>query len=301
MIELMDFDQCNSRKRLQKHINNIKFMMERAITKKEVCGTNINKKGNEYKNGREAKTSLIRSQKLIYELHEFVKEELSFYGVNKDNIYPYIGEAKPEIRMSGLFKQKDQDVCVVPNKILNKRELITWGPLSNTGIYTEYGRYKEERILATNVRSQLSSIEKNSDTLFERMIAEAFNLHYQYPRLVLGELYMIPVYEYDDGKMLDDSVGFKEKQAPIEKYIEFFSYLNNYSNNDDVYKYTRAGLIIVDFKRKIPKIYESTSELKVDGLVNNNFDIELSNLSPVSYVYKLLESYDLTWGIDVLK
>lgn len=276
-------------------------MMESAITKREVDGSNVDRKGNRFKNGREAKTSLIRSQKLIYELHEFVKEELAFYGIDKNNIYPHIGEAKPEIKMSGLFKQKDQDVCVVPVKITNKKELITWGPLSNTGVYTEYGRYKEERILATNVRSQLSSLEKNSDTLFERMIAEAFNLHYQYPQLILGELYMIPVYEYDDKKMLANSVGFKSRRSPLEKYIKFFSYLNNYSNDNDAYKYTRAGLVIVDFNHNVPKIYESTSELKVDGLVKNDFNLELSNLSPVSYVYKLLESYDSMWGIDYLK
>ena len=54
------------------------------------------------------------------------------------------------------------------------------------------------------------------------MIAEAFNLYYQYSKLVLGELYMILVYEYDDNKMLNNSVGFKSKHSPIEKYINFF-------------------------------------------------------------------------------
>ena len=53
------------------------------------------------------------------------------------------------------------------------------------------------------------------------MIAEAFNLHYQYSKLVLGELYIILVYEYDDNKMLNNSVGFKSKHSPIEKYINF--------------------------------------------------------------------------------
>ncbi|OQQ87434.1 hypothetical protein B6U57_06175 [Ligilactobacillus salivarius] len=296
---MIEFNWSSSKNRLQNHVNNMKTMMEIAITKKKIEIGGVSEKKT-FKNGREAKTSLIRSQKLIYELHEFVKEELYFYGINKDNIYPPIGEAKPEIKMTGLFKQKDQDVCVVPSKIKNKKELITWGPLANTGIYTDYGQYKEERILATNVRSQLSSIEKNSDTLFERMIAEAFNLHYQYPNLVLGELYMIPVYEYEDNKMLNNSVGFKSKHSPIEKYIKFFSYLNDYSNKNDAYKYTKAGLVIVDFNRSIPKIYENTLELKKDGLVDDNFDLDLSKLSPISYVYDLLESYNSIWGIDKL-
>ena len=44
----------------------------------------------------------------------------------------------------------------------------------------------------------MSSLAKNSDTLFERTFAEAQNLHMRYPDIVLGEVYLIPVHEYDD-------------------------------------------------------------------------------------------------------
>lgn len=202
--------------------------------------------------------------------------------------------------MTGIFKQKNQDVCIVPSRIPSKKSLINWGILQNSGKYTDYGEFKEERILATNVRSQLSSLEKNMDTLFERMIAEATNLHYKYPNLVLGELYMIPVYEYDNEKMKENKVRFKKKHTPIEEYIKFFSYLNNYSNKNDPYKYTKAGLILVDFNKKDPKIYNKTSELIKDKLVNKNFTIELNDLSPIKYAYDLLKIYDSKWGIDLL-
>ena len=44
----------------------------------------------------------------------------------------------------------------------------------------------------------MSSLAKNADTLFERIFAKSLNLHMRYPNIVLGEVYLIPVYEYDD-------------------------------------------------------------------------------------------------------
>lgn len=60
------FDMRSSNQNLQKHIKRVKSMIETAIT--HSC---INNK--KFKNGVEAKNSLIRSQKLILQIHEFVK------------------------------------------------------------------------------------------------------------------------------------------------------------------------------------------------------------------------------------
>lgn len=299
---MKEFDYNASLSRLQLHINNIKKMLETAITKKEVDGKTSNNNGVLYQSGLQAKQSLIRSQHLVYQLHEYVKEEFIAYGVNPDNIYPHLKEDKPETKMSGLFKQKDQDVCVVPSKIENKPEPITWGAMKNENAKTAYGRYKEERILATNVRSQLSSVNKNRDTLFEREFAEATNLHLQYPKLVLGEIYLIPVYEYDDKEMKHENIKFKKKQTDLEKYINFFQFINSYDySKQNFYAYDFSALIIADFSHKpLPKIYLSIDELKKDGLVSPEYDATFSALSPVRYSYRLLEKYDSIWGFDLL-
>lgn len=299
---MREFDYNASLNRLQQHVNNIKQMLETAITKKEVDGTNSNNNGVPYQNGLQAKQSLIRSQHLVYQLHEYVKEEFIAYGVNPDNIYPHLKEDKPETKMSGLFKQKDQDVCVVPSKIKNNPELITWGAMKNENVKTEYGRYKEERILATNVRSQLSSVNKNRDTLFEREFAEATNLHLQYPKLVLGEIYLIPVYEYDDKEMKQEKIKFKKKQTNLEKYINFFQFINDYDySKQNFYAYDFSSLIIADFSHNpSPKIYLSIDELKKDGLVSPNYNANYDSLSPVQYSYRLLKKYNSIWGFDLL-
>ena len=48
--------------------------------------------------------------------------------------------------------------------------------------------------------SQMSSIAKYGYSLNE-LFAEALNLHMMYKDAVLGEVYLIPVYEYDEATM----------------------------------------------------------------------------------------------------
>jgi len=295
-----DFNQKNSFDRLQQRVNNIQELMNSAIKNASYTDpyTNVlitaNTKGIEFGNGLIAKTSLIRSQKLIYELHEFVKDEFIYYGIDPKLIFPPKNQSTPEINISGRFKQKQQDVCIVPDDIDDKLEVIDWGILRYSGKETPYGAYKEERILSVNLRSQLSSLAKNTDTLFERMIAEPLNLHLQYPRMVTGELYMIPVYEYDDRTMTSNEVSFKRNVTDLAKYISFFSELNGYNSTkieNEPFKYNHAGLLIVDFSKDIPKIYTNTDELKEDNLIAQDYSLELSNISPVDLPYKLLSEY----------
>lgn len=295
-----EFDYESSYSRLQERVKSIQNLMNSAIKNSSYTDPYSNilidsrTSGSKFSDGLDAKTSLIRSQKLIYELHEFVKDEFIFYGIDPKLIFPPKNQATPEINISGIFKQKQQDVSIVPDDIDDKLEPINWGILRYSGKNTKYGAYKEERILTVNLRSQLSSLAKNSDTLFERMIAEPLNLHLQYPKMVTGELYMIPVYEYDDVAMKTNVIKFKKKKIDLAKYISFFSELNGY-NSDNIknepYKYNHAGLLIVDFSKNDPKIYTSTNELIMDGLIDNNYALELSEISPVNLPFKLLQDY----------
>jgi len=105
-------------------------------------------------------TSLIRSKSLISLLHQYVIEEL------KKRVEP--SWVVTDKKVYGFPKTKEQDIIVQP---LQNGTNVSVGP-----------------IMAVNVRSQLSSIDKNYDTLFERIFAEALNLHNRFPYLVLGYL-----------------------------------------------------------------------------------------------------------------
>jgi hypothetical protein len=80
-----------------------------------------------YDGGEAGKNACIRSQAPINLIHDAVKEDLIEHGVRAEYIYPPIGATKPEIKLTGFLKQKDQDVCVTPKRIKMKETPIDWG------------------------------------------------------------------------------------------------------------------------------------------------------------------------------
>lgn len=277
---------------MQNTVNQIKTILESTITSATFNGAS-------YPNGQKAKESLIRSQKLINLVHEKVKQELIAHKVKPNNILPPLNQSKPELELTGFFKKKNQDICVIPSNITKISRTINWGPLGHENLLDCYGEEFSKNVLSINVRSQLSSLAKNTDTLFERTYAEAQNLHALYNDIVLGEVYLIPVYEYDNTTMLENKVTFKRSETNLEKYISFFSNISNRENTTtDFYKYEECALIIVDFSLPIPKIYKTTQELKNSGLVSNNFNVELNNISFDNFISKLLKKYEKRHNIN---
>lgn len=241
--------------------------------------------------GVKGKESMIRSSQLINLIHDAVKYELQQCGVYEQQIYPHLGETKPEIKLAGFLKQKDQDVCVVPANIEKVPLVINWGPMAFQKKIDPYGFEYSDNTLVINVRSQMSSLAKNSDTLFERTFAEAQNLHMRYHNMVLGEVYLIPVYEYDDEAVKHKRVAFKGNQTDVEKYICFFDSINGRKTNDESYMYERCTLLIVDFSTSSPRLFRNSSELKSAGIISKNFPIEYATLGFDGFVSDILEIY----------
>lgn len=253
----------------------IKTDFDRAITTARF-------NGNTYANGNKAKEALIRSQKIINLIHEFVKNDFVNCGVPPQMIFPPVGNSNPEIKIKGFLKSKNQDVTIIPN--------------SEQVVLSDTDSVDNEKILSVNIRSQLSSLAKNIDTLYERTFAEALNLHLSYPRQCLGEVYLIPTHEYDDKAMLRNQVAYKSA-SKIESYIKMFQAINNRRDTDkDSYKYERVCLLIADFRQANPKLYESIEELKNDGLVPQNSTVTLENLTSNNFANDLLSIYKARFG-----
>ena len=133
-----------------------------------------------------------------------------------------------------------------------------------------------------------------------------------YPDIVLGELYLIPVFEYDDALAKDNIVGFSTKHSDIENYISFFSSISGRTFDDNpgehaelvntksAYKYERCALLIVDFNRAVPKLYQSSAELLADGLISDTFGIEYADISFGAFANDILEVYRQRFTIDNL-
>lgn len=248
--------------------------------------------------GTVGKESCIRSSALINIIHDAVKYELIEYGIRRDFIFPHLGETKPEIKLAGFLKQKKQDICIIPGEMEKNPENISWGPLAFQNKYDLYGYEYSTNTLVINIRSQMSSLSKNSDTLFERTFAESMNLHMRYPNIVLGEVYLIPLYEYDDELVKRNKVGFKNRHTDVERYISFFNSINNRVNNGDVYKYERCALLIVDFRPENPILYRSIEELKATGSVSESFMPDYSSLSFDTFAKDIISIYAERYRIE---
>ncbi|UCE07440.1 MAG: hypothetical protein JSW07_05245 [bacterium] len=221
-------------------------------------------------------TNLIRSKRLINILHEFVISELSSL-INEDWIIT-------DKKVYGFPKKKEQDIVVQPPQ--DKERDITVGP-----------------VLAINIRSQLSSIEKNYDTLFERVFAEALNLHNRFPYMVLGYLYLLPLIGYDAEAAKDRQVQLKERYD-IEKYIlSFLSISDRQHPTDAPWKYERVCLLITDFSHDPPEIIEDMNQFVEKGLVNERFadmygfdELNIQNFLDELYKFMMERYYLLIKG-----
>jgi len=255
--------------------------------------------------GAQGKTSLIASQQLINLLHEVVKASFIANNVNPALIMPNSGQSNGEITLAGFLKFKKQDVCIFPNNKIPRSERIDFNGLYNTGTIEPYGELFSEHILSVNVRSQLSSLGNNIDTMFERTYAEPLNLHRRIPKMVLGEVYLISVRELNSAQIALNNVVYKpftqSTSNYLERYIKGFSALNlRSSQRDDDFKYERVALIIADFSQNPVKVYNSTQELIDDDLLPENSIATMDNLSYNGFVRRLLDVYEQRFGLEIL-
>jgi len=189
-------------------------------------------------------TELIRSKKLIEMLHDFAIEELK-KRISQEWIY------RDKI-VYGYPKTKTQDILIQP--LQNSERNLAVGPL-----------------MSINVRSQLSSIEKNYDTLFERLFAEALNLHNRFPYLVLGYIYLLPKTGYDDKAAKRKETTCTERYN-MEKYISSFLSITNRVNPNDVpWKYEKICLLIVDFEQDPHFVMDDIKMFLEQNLVSEDF------------------------------
>ena len=259
--------------------------------------------------GDRGKTALVTSSKHINLFHEVVKSELIRNGVSPKLIFPPVSNSKDELNLSGFIKAKKQDISAVSNIHLGNEvpELMTIGMM--TGKTDLYGQIFTEQTLAINVRSQMSSITKNDDTIIERTFAETLNLHLRCPNMVLGELFVLPITGFDMNQVKLRNPVFEPIQAvkknrnskltsdAIEETINVFNSLNNRNLAiNEGYKYERVCLILADFSQNPVKICTDENQLKADNLLSKNSTVSLVGINFQNFVSDLLNIYETRFG-----
>lgn len=259
--------------------------------------------------GDKGKTSLVTSSKHINLFHEVVKSELIRNGVNPQLIFPPLNNSKDELNLAGFIKAKKQDISVVPNSHLNKQvaELMNIGMMN--GKTDNFGQAYTEHTLAINIRSQMSSITKNDDTIIERTFAETLNLHLRCPNMVLGELFVLPITGFNSDKVklkqpvyepihtVKKNSNSKLTTDAIEETINIFNDLNNRNlATNEAYKYERICLVLADFSQSPVKIYSNENQLKADNLLAQNSKVSLSAINYQDFISDLLKIYATRFG-----
>jgi hypothetical protein len=249
-------------------------------------------RGESRANGLKTKESFIRSYRLIMPIHEAVKEslaeELSSQG-RAFAVHPPMGKSSLGLKFMGFLKGKNQDVSVLFDDDEPTPEEIAEGPLS--GLTDPIGESVSRRSLVIGVRSQMSSVNKNFDTLMERLFAETLNMRLRLPRLVMGEVYLLPVVEYDSEAMKQNEVAWERRPVDLQRFIRTFASFSGRGahNYDDEYKYERSALVLADFREDPPKVYLTLDELKSNGLVSGGFEAAFETLSPRNFAEDLLD------------
>ena len=248
--------------------------------------------GEKKKNGQEAKNAAIRSSGPIQQIHSIIEEaiykKLLDLGISPE-VWPPIGAKSPELKVTGLLKAKDQDICFTVDK--HEEELIT--PGVEAGRIDPIGIRATNRALAIGVRSQLSSIEKNFDTLVERAFAETLNLRLRAPNITLGEVYLLPLNEFDDDALKNNNVGFKPKTINLQKFTKIFNAITDpeYRQDlSDLYKYNATMLIVADFSKKRVKVLWDEEDVK--SVFGEEIAEQMTRLLPCNFIGEIAQSYE---------
>jgi len=282
------------------NINLLRNALQQIKSELESAISSSSWNGKQKDSGLQAKESYIRSSGLINHIHECAK--LSFKQLFDDNqysnyaIYPQIGKTRPELKFSGYLKRKDQDIVICMDNSSPSNEVIDSGVLLGTNDAISKMTMRDSIVI--NIRSQMSSIEKNFDTLMERAFAETTNIRLREPRTVMGEIYLLPVFEYDNDLMKNNEVSWKERKLNVKKFLNTFRGFSdrpqeNYNDLYTIFQYDRSALIFVNFQTNPPTLYESKQQLFEDGLIDEETLEYDYNLFSTNFAKDIWEIYKL--------
>jgi hypothetical protein len=267
-------------------VTRMRGILESAISSGEAGGKR-------HTNGQDAKNAAIRSSKPIQEIHtvtrDAISNKLSELYVENFSVFPPLGSTKPELKLAGLLKSKNQDVTVT----LKRHEPQTLDSGARDGETDAVGFDATNSAMAIGVRSQLSSVDKNFDTLMERAFAETLNLRLRCPDITLGDVYVVPLYEIDDKAATNHVVKYKSKMTDVSKFVRLFSAITKADHKSDpldLYKYNATSLVIADFSSEEIRIAWTPQELASWGFGESTQEA-FDSIKPEGFVERIVDVY----------
>lgn len=253
--------------------------------------TSASYNGKNAANGQEAKNAAIRSSGPIQQVHTIVRDSiysaLANRGVSAE-IWPPLGKTSPELKVTGLLKAKNQDIAVTIDD--HVKEIVDTGV--NAGLVDPVGYAATNSSMVVGVRSQLSSLDKNFDTLAERAFAETLNLRLRAPGITLGEVYLVPVNEFDDASLKRNEMGFRTSKINLDKFVRIFNAITGEQLENDLnslYKYNQTALVVADFSK--PEVRVLWTEAEVAENFGDEVARSMIDLLPGTFTDRIVESF----------
>lgn len=253
--------------------------------------------------GYEKFNSLLRGSHYVMPIHEVVKLGFKNYGVKPELINPKLGERNGEVTIYGSRTSKKVDVVITPENIEKRPYVVNVSETRKNKRIDPYGIEYTENCICVDVKCPLVSIGKNSNTLFETFSGQTLDKKSRCPKIVIGNIVVIPLYEYDTEAMKNGEVKFSKKQTNIEKYLEQLNKLQRLSDYSDFLSTDlndKVCLVVIDFSSDKPHVFKTHKELVESGIVSSNFPSEFSydNINLSNFISSILNKYQNVHNIE---
>lgn len=197
--------------------------------------------------------SSVRDQSFINHLHNYCTEEIILAA-----------ESAGEQRIMNA-----QTVEIPPRAPSFVVEADLKGSLWIVKEATLFGSHKPKNVdiavidlvngpqIIVGIRSQMSSVSKNTLTYYEEIIGDCISLHDRYPMAVVSYIYLLPKHSIKGGKA---------ENVNLDRAEELFARITGRDDwRDPKDKYEHFAFLKVDFGQDPPGLLETTELLAIDN------------------------------------
>lgn len=170
-----------------------------------------------------------------------------------------------------MFSAKNQDVVVVPR-----------GRKAPVG----------ESTLSIGVKGAFYGIVKNLGNHKAGVRNDLFEMHEQHPDMVIGQVSVIAISGWDSATAGSDITSYSRiSPKALAEFIDWYTKVNLRPRGGSDGFAERAALLLVDFSKPIPVLYDKVEDLERDEFLEAGSGLCLDDLTLPGFVPAVLDTH----------
>ena len=134
--------------------------------------------------------------------------------------------------------------------------------------------------LNIGMKGAFYGVQKNRDNHFNGVRGELLSFHELHSNMVVGQVTILSLMEWDPKKSTSNTVAYKKlSQRTLAEFIDRYNKINLRKPDGSIGLSERVALILVDFSKTTPVVYESIQKLESDGFLMENSGLSLHNVT----------------------